>query len=595
MRANSRREMRTASLLLTVAMLLSMTSMILALHGTYLLGDNSWHAVYAEMIAQSMRDNHTPFTYSPWWNMGQPMLLYYQPLPELLLATLRILTTLPAATLLKVLVALLWTLTPLCYYAFARAFRFDPVPSAVASLAFTLLQSASNAGAEFGSLALLGLYTQAFGIPLMLLTIASFVSERNARIVGLLLGLTILCHPLYAFIALISCLILALWPHEAYIKDAMARMKTMGLATLVAFAISAWYVLPLLIHHPPTRYPGMPFIDSPSIGSGAINLLLGNYHSPGKWPLLWLAVLAGLVASWRQDRRVLALSTAWFVLFLADPLLTRLPLLSDLHPFRFIGAVQVFSVLGIAALASQIAKEPTRSSRIILAIVLLLLLLPAAGQRLRMASAIDRRYHLEPDYAHEVALIAATLQGTPGRFALKDVPHNLWTANELVLRAKVPYLAGTNAPESSAFIQAHTFNDMSRQDYESDWVEALITGNNVAVPSFLQPIARTEHLILYRYNGTTTPMTGCQVTKDMTNDTCTLVLRMANDPGWRAIVDEKTIRVQQDTAFPTVTIPEQVHQIIFRYRFPKYRPWLLFFGLSALLAFIWRPLQNRKL
>ncbi|HEU0108335.1 MAG TPA: 6-pyruvoyl-tetrahydropterin synthase-related protein, partial [Vicinamibacteria bacterium] len=321
----------------------------------------------------------------PWvseWALGYPVWRSYQPLPHLFAAAVMRLAEpwsghAASFAFLQYALLVLW---PASVYAGARLMGFEPAGAGLASL----LVLAPSATGELGRYGLglgafvwrgSGLYTQLVALHFLVLSLGATVRAldrgRGRVLAALLLGLTILSHIVFGYVALLSALVLAL----ASDRDARAR-ATVRLATIAALALLlvGWFVVPLwqaveAVNH--SRWEAAHKWDS--FGAPAIlrELASGRLLDAGRGPWLSLCVLGGaVVAAWRwrdmHARRLLALAVVWLALFFGRAtwghLLRLAAVPADLPLHRLQAAFELSAVL-LAAWGLHVAISRALTAR----------------------------------------------------------------------------------------------------------------------------------------------------------------------------------------------------------------------------------------
>jgi len=234
--------------------------------------------------------------------LGQPLLLYYFPLPFLAMSALAPFFGLPVAFKLGTVLGVF--LLPLLAYASLRlmGFRFPaPLLGAAASLVFLFCEENPIWGGTLAS-TLTGEFacTLGLGLAVLFLGVAYRAYSRgwSWRVPGLLLGLTALAHGYAVLWAGLSA--------AYFLYGARRPARTLGWLAAVAagaFAASALCLLPLL-----SAWGWTTPYDDPWITVSAANLV-----PPLLWPLFaaaavgWTATLAGARRAGGPDHRLLFL------------------------------------------------------------------------------------------------------------------------------------------------------------------------------------------------------------------------------------------------------------------------------------------------
>jgi len=207
------------------------------------LNDDALH-IPAALKARDLLRHDPARALDPWfsyWSMGYPLWHAYQPLPHL--ATGAIGLAVPDAGFAALYGALKFALLlafPLCVFAGARGMGLSHGEAAAAAAIAPLISTESLYGLEYGSYVWRGsgLYTQLWAMDLLPLAIgAGFraIRESGSRLgAAILLGLTILSHAIYAYVAAASLAIAALVSRrEGGLGRALVRAAGVVAAPLV--------------------------------------------------------------------------------------------------------------------------------------------------------------------------------------------------------------------------------------------------------------------------------------------------------------------------------------------------------------------------
>jgi tetratricopeptide (TPR) repeat protein len=293
--------------------------------------------------------------------LGHPLLLYYFPLPFLLMAALQPLLGLPAA--FKVTTALGVFLVPLLAYAALRLLDLPfpaPLLGAAGGLVFVLLEENPIWGGTMAS-TFAGEFAYTFGTGLALLFLGSvFRAWRRGDgpwAPAVILALTGLAHG-YAVLWAGLCASYLLYPSRRPVRAA----AWLAAIAAVAFGLIAFWLLPLLADWGWTT----PFNDP------WITIELKNLLPPLLWPFFALAGLASVVAlvsalrgREAEHRLLFLLHAAFFgaALAAAGPTL-------GIIDVRFLPFAQLALVLaGAAGLGLLVART---ASRVLVALALVI-------------------------------------------------------------------------------------------------------------------------------------------------------------------------------------------------------------------------------
>jgi len=368
------------------------------------LNDNVLHYTLVERIVAAVQHGENPLDcWSPEWSLGFPVLRVYQPLAHLMVAGVwfALGKTVSLMTVFVWIRFLSLALLPLTFYAAARLLGLSRLTSAAAVLLSPLVSTEFLYGIEYGSYtwAGSGLFPQAVATHFLLLAIGfGYGSVRQGRrvvLAGAMVGLTLLSHLIYGYIAALSLLLVA------FIPDAAPRLLRLGrtLAVgLVAAILSAFQLLPLLhdgwfINH--SRWEPVWKWDSFGAETTLTRLFTGDLLDHGRLPALTLLAFAGVaLLCWKRSRSstgtahlFIALGAAvWILMYFGRPfwgsLMTVMGVSEDMHLHRVIGGAHLFLVLLAAIALGWIWRELASRGQIVAAVaVTAVLLYPVVRER----------------------------------------------------------------------------------------------------------------------------------------------------------------------------------------------------------------------
>jgi hypothetical protein len=332
------------------------------------LNDSSVHRSMIAWAEQRIEEGHLPLDgWYPDLALGSSRFHHYQSLPH-------VLTGLVALAIGSER-ALSWTLYlglalwPIAVYAGGRLLGWDRWVCAIAAVASPLIVSEPNLGYEWGSYAWrgYGTWTQLWGMWLLPFAWGTswqaIAKGRRYWLAALVLALTIACHLLTGYLALLSLGVFALvkW------RELLLRIGRGALVGFGSLLVAAWVVVPLMADRTWTVNDefsrGKFYYDS----FGARKILgwfaSGELFDRGRPPMLTVLVAAGLlVALWRYRREerarvVLFLFLLSLVLFFGrptlGPVLRVLPGSGDLFLRRFVFGVHLAGLylVGLGAVA----------------------------------------------------------------------------------------------------------------------------------------------------------------------------------------------------------------------------------------------------
>src|SRR4051812_39686477 len=267
------------------------------------LNDNVFHYTLIERIVQAVQSGENPLDcWSAEWSLGYPVLRVYQPLAHLTVAGLyfalgksvSLMTLFVWARFLSV------ALLPFSFFWAARRLGLSQLTAAAAAILAPLISTEFLYGVEYGSFtwAGSGLFPQAVATHLLLLSIGfGYHAIREGRrmiAAGVFVGLTLLCHLIYGYMAALSLVLLSIVPDDA--APRWMRVKRTAGIGVVAFAISAFQLIPLLhdsglINH--SRWEAVWKWDSFGASLTLRRLFTGELLDHGRWPILTALAFSG--------------------------------------------------------------------------------------------------------------------------------------------------------------------------------------------------------------------------------------------------------------------------------------------------------------
>ena len=339
------------------------------------LNDASVHRSMIAWASERVEDGHLPLDgWYPDLALGSSRFHHYQSLPHVLTGFLALVVGSERA--------LSWTLYlgmalwPIAVYAGGRLLGWDRWICAIAAAASPLIVSEATLGYEWGSYAWrgYGTWTQLWGMWLLPfawgLSWRAIAKGRSYWLAALVLALTVACHLLTGYLALLSLGVFALVKWGELLRR-FGRAALVGLGSLF---VAAWVVVPLLADRLWTvndEYSrGKIYYDS----FGARRILgwfaSGELFDRGRPPMVTILVAVGLVVAlwrYRRDERARVLLFLFLVsLFLffgrptLGPVLRLLPGSGDLFLRRFVFGVHLAGLylagFGAVTLA-RIARE----------------------------------------------------------------------------------------------------------------------------------------------------------------------------------------------------------------------------------------------
>jgi xanthosine utilization system XapX-like protein len=328
--------------------------------------DMGAHISMVHYVAQRISQGKLPFDgWYPRLAMGVALFHHYQSLAPILAGLLA--THLGAARTVAWSNYLLLSLWPLCVYWTARLFGLNRWTAATTALLSPLVSSVTLYGYEHGSFTWIGngVWSELWAMWLLPLTLAfswrAIARGKGYAPAALFLGLTVACHFLTAYLAVLA---LAIWvliaPKEILRRSARAAIVGIGGAL-----VGSWVLVPVFKDanfSARTQYnTGLFWSNSYGAKKVMSWLFTGELFDHGRWPVLSILVAVGtLVCLWRfgrdeRARGVLAFTAVSLVLFCGRGpfgfVINRLPGGPDLLLHRFIIGVHLggIALAGIGA------------------------------------------------------------------------------------------------------------------------------------------------------------------------------------------------------------------------------------------------------
>jgi Flp pilus assembly protein TadD len=295
----------------------------------------------------------------PYLSLGSAQFLHYQSLPHVIGALAA--TVVGTANVYYWSLYLLLALWPVSVFAGARLLGWDRWTAGVAALVSPLLVSVAGYGYQDSSYTWsgFGVWTQLWGMWLLPLAIGlswrAVNHGRNYALAALAIGLTIACHFLTGYLALLVLVPLVL-SDISQLRRRVLRAAVVGGGALL---IAAFVLVPLVSEAAWSGnvefYRGTFFFDSYGAGQVLGWLFSGQLYDSGRFPIVSILVGVGLVVCIvrvRRDTRARALIGVWalsLVLYFGrptlGPLLNLLPGGSDLPLHRYINGVHLAGVM----------------------------------------------------------------------------------------------------------------------------------------------------------------------------------------------------------------------------------------------------------
>jgi hypothetical protein len=320
------------------------------------LNDGVLHSTMMRVALHDIDQGKLPLGgWFPYLSLGSAQFLHYQSFPHVIGALMS--TIFGTSNVYYWSLYLLLALWPVSVYAGARLLGWDRWIAAIAALVSPLLVSVAGYGYQDTSYTWsgYGLWTQLWGM--WLLPLAWGLSwravnhGRNYALAALAIALTIACHFLTGYLAL---MVLVPWVlcDLSQLRRRLVRAVVVGGGALL---IASWVLVPLLSEAAWSGnleyYKGTFYFDSYGAPQVLNWLFTGQLYDSGRFPILSLLVGVGLIVCivrMRRDTRARAVVAAWalsLVLYFGrptlGPLLNILPGSSDLPLHRYIAGVHL--------------------------------------------------------------------------------------------------------------------------------------------------------------------------------------------------------------------------------------------------------------
>jgi hypothetical protein len=491
------------------------------------LNDNVSHIRLASEMASVLEHGGNPLDFwSPEWSLGFAQMRDYQPLAHILVV-LAYFALGKTVTLLTVFVWVRYlslVLLPLSFFVMVRCFELPPLTAAAAACLAPLISTPQLYGIEYESYvwAGFGLFPQAVATHFLLLTIGlafrALLRGASATFAGVMLGLTFLCQFVYGYMGALSICLLAVLPGAGIPRlPRLRRTLWIGAAALL---LSVFQLVPLWLDG--SFINGTPKDQawkSDSFGASRVLewLVSGQLLDNGRFPVLSLLVLVGLIALWLRffkprgiefaGKFAISGAALWILLFFGRPFwgpaLWLFAATPDLHLHRVLGAAQIFLVvlaaIGLAALWSELSRRLHVAAAIAATLVLCYPMVRERGEFLEMnATRLERTVQaLDQDRSSLDALFSAAKARGGRAFAGLATPDS-WGQTfkvgaipmyHFLASARVPtvgYLSHTMALTSGVMLG---FDERNPAHYRLFDVRTFIVpaGTKYPVPVFLKP------------------------------------------------------------------------------------------------------------
>ena len=495
------------------------------------LNDDAYHYLFIQRASEALANGENVFDHwLPQVETGVAQFFYYQHLPALAVVGLQRVSfgALDLLTAFNLIRYVLMVVVPLTVFVSMRAMGFSGVAAAIGAVASTLLSGNFRYGFEYDSYVWrgLGMYTQLWAMNLSFLTIAATYRAlqrgKGLWLAGLVFGLLVLTHLIYAYMTAMAVVVIALWGiNRANLSRRVVRLMIVGACAAV---ISSYMWLPFLTQAAylnATPYLQPEKYDSYGAGPILTWLFTGDLLDCGRLPVLSVLLLLGVASAILGRSRValvsLGLFVMWLVAYFGRP---TLGVIADLFPLhngllfhRFLGAVDLAAILLIGcggAIAWGLFRPHRGRWRLAAAFVLLVALFtPALVERndfYALNTAWEQRSLDAVQSDTDAQAILANLKtlppgrvfvGLPTSFANKMAFQDLHFYNLLAFDA-IEGLAPPNESMSLNSDYIWDFNDQDPASFDLYNVRYMVAPSDLAVGSFLTPIQTTARYTLYQ-------------------------------------------------------------------------------------------------
>lgn len=181
---------------------------------TYNLNDEIYHQLSTRGAAEALENGLNPTDY--WLSeieLGFPLFHHYQHFPQLILAIINYIISLPVSRLFDFSRYLLLVLFPLSIFLAMKRFGFNSIAAGFSALVSSLLSTNGLFGFDYGSYVWrgFGLYPQLwamFFLPLALAEIYQAVCQKKPVFWALLFStIVLLCHFFQAYLLILSSVV----------------------------------------------------------------------------------------------------------------------------------------------------------------------------------------------------------------------------------------------------------------------------------------------------------------------------------------------------------------------------------------------------
>jgi len=346
--------------------------------------DDLFHQSTERLTAETMANGRNPFGLLPAM-FGLPAFRFYQGLHYVVAGGLQLMTGAGTLWVHNWLITLVFAATPWTFRRFCVAVGISPIAAGAAGLLYvTSINGTSNSFESYFECAFLTQVLASAILPLALASLATLVRQGRGPIrCGVLMGLTILAHAMYAIYAALAAALLVV----AYLPRELKTWAKLGAAAALAGVLAMGWMIPFVQYQtnnkPVTdmvsradRFIWFTGLDPAEMGRFLVSgrLLDGgsndgsqdafieakiNMTSTRKTRLPFLTILGGvgllfaLIGFRRPENRFLIGGLATGLLFMLGsddlPGLLKIPLVNKIQAFRATYFVELFAI----ALAGQ--------------------------------------------------------------------------------------------------------------------------------------------------------------------------------------------------------------------------------------------------
>ncbi|HTP32683.1 MAG TPA: hypothetical protein VMJ75_10945 [Candidatus Acidoferrales bacterium] len=504
---------------------------------SYRNSDNVSHYALIHGMVDAVEHGDNPLDFwSAETSLGVPLARLYQPLSHLLVAGTYFLLgkTVSLWTVFTWAKYLSMVLLPVPFFFAAIWLDLPPLTAAAAALLMPLIAGPGpgQLGMDLRSWIGFGLFPQAVGAGFLLLSLGfAFRAVRKGRhmvAAGALIGLTLIAHLIYGWMAALSTCLLAVMPDREVPR--IPRIRRTFAIGAVAALVAAFQLIPVITDgYLINRSRSEPAEKYDSFGAPKVLewLFTGQIMDHERIPVLSLLVFFGaglFLWRWRKTRKLAPEHTFlllgalfWLMVFFGRPtwgvLLTLIGVTPDLHLHRVIGAVQVFLLFLAAIALDTLWRQAARRWHFAAAAGLTAVLLaPLAMERLNWVNshmeleqgtfASIQRYGSSLDQAIALAKqrggrVFAGLRGTWGpRFALGRTPVYAFLTTGLTPTITDAY----NQTALTSDLIGH-FNQTRASEYRVFNIRTVLTIPEPGAPAFLKFIGDIGHFRVFEAPG----------------------------------------------------------------------------------------------